>query len=123
MIDDSPFFRILLSPLLSVAGWKVTAVASADDALSRREKGEMFDVIISDIEMPGMDGFELAEAVRSDVRWQGVPMVALSGHVSDAAMERGRNAGFNDYITKHDRNARVSSLAQTVAMVASTGEN
>lgn len=123
LIDDSPFFRNLLSPLLSVAGWKVTAVASADDALSRREKGEMFDVIISDIEMPGMDGFELAEAVRSDVRWQGVPMVALSGHVSDAAMERGRNAGFNDYITKHDRNARVSSLAQTVAMVASTGEN
>tara|TARA_R110000787_G_scaffold63679_3_gene143393 strand:- start:133944 stop:136862 length:2919 start_codon:yes stop_codon:yes gene_type:complete len=122
LVDDSPFFRNLLSPLLSVAGWKVTAVASADAALSRREKGEMFDVIISDIEMPGMDGFELAEAVRGDVRWQGVPMVALSGHVSDAAMARGRSAGFNDYITKHDRNALVTSLAQTVAMAANVDE-
>ena len=82
----------------------------------------MFDVIISDIEMPGMDGFELAEAVRGDVRWQGVPMVALSGHVSDAAMARGRSAGFNDYITKHDRNALVTSLAQTVAMAANVDE-
>lgn len=118
LVDDSPFFRNLLTPLLSVAGWKVTAVSSGDDALACREKGDMFDVIISDIEMPGMNGFEFAEAVRGDGRWQDVPMVALSGHVSEAAIERGRGAGFNDYLTKHDRDALVASLAQTVATVS-----
>lgn len=118
LVDDSPFFRNLLSPLLSVAGWKVTAVDSADAALERRESGDTYDVIISDIEMPGKDGFALAEDIRGDERWKDVPMVALSGHVSDAAMERGRGAGFNDYVTKHDRDALVSTLAQTVAMVA-----
>ncbi len=118
LVDDSPFFRNLLSPLLSVAGWKVTAVESADAALQRRESGDVFDVIISDIEMPGKDGFSLAEEIRADERWQNVPMVALSGHVSDGLMERGRTAGFNDYVSKHDREALVSSLAQTVAMVS-----
>lgn len=118
LVDDSPFFRNLLSPLLSVAGWKVTAVDSADAALERREKGEMFDVIVSDIEMPGMDGFQFAEAVRGDARWKDVPLVALSGIANDVAMERGRAAGFNDYVTKHDRSALVSGLAQTVALVA-----
>ncbi len=118
LVDDSPFFRNLLSPLLSVAGWKVTAVESADAALERRESGDVYDVIISDIEMPGKDGFALAEDIRADARWKDVPMVALSGHVSEAAMERGRGAGFNDYVTKHDREALVSSLAQTVAMVS-----
>lgn len=122
LVDDSPFFRNLLSPLLSVAGWKVTAVASADAALERRENGEMFDVIVSDIEMPGMDGFQFAEAVRGDARWKDVPLVALSGIATEIALERGRAAGFNDYVTKHDRTALVSGLAQTVAMVSKVKE-
>src|ERR1700722_11851142 len=76
LVDDSPFFRNLLTPLLSVAGYDVTSVDSADKALSLREAGDAFDAIISDIEMPGMNGFDFAVAVRSDGRWAGTPMVA-----------------------------------------------
>ncbi len=118
LVDDSPFFRNLLSPLLSVAGWNVTAVASGADALARRDKGEMYDVIISDIEMPEMDGYSFAKAVRGDKRWGTTPMVALSGHVTELAMAEGREAGFDDYVTKSDREVLISSLAQTVAMAA-----
>src|SRR5690606_10191440 len=65
LVDDSPFFRNLLTPLLSVAGYNVTSVASGDQALSLCDAGQSFDVIVSDIDMPGMTGFEFAEAVRS----------------------------------------------------------
>ena len=82
IVDDSPFFRNLLAPLLAVAGYRVTTVESADRALDLCEAGEDFDVIVSDIEMPGMNGFQFAEAVRSSARWQNTPLVALSSHAS-----------------------------------------
>ena len=117
LIDDSPFFRNLLSPLLSVAGWEVTTAEAASVALELREQGNEFDVIISDIEMPEMDGFEFAKEVRGDKRWKSVPMVALSGRTSEKDFQQGREAGFNDYVAKFDREALVGGLAQTVAMV------
>ena len=118
LVDDSPFFRTLLSPLLSVAGWQVTAVENAVDALKLRESGQMYDVIISDIEMPGMDGFTFAEDVRRDPRWSTVPMVALSSRAQDSDKARGKEVGFNDYIAKSDREVLVSTLADTVAHAA-----
>ncbi|HEV7371957.1 chemotaxis protein CheW [Arenibaculum sp.] len=115
LVDDSVFFRNLLSPLLSVAGYDVTAVESADEALGLCEAGEDFDVIVSDIEMPGMNGFELAEALRRDTRWAGVPLVALSSHASARDLDRGRQAGFTDYVAKFDRDALLYTLSQTLA--------
>ncbi len=118
LVDDSPFFRNLLSPLLSVAGYEVVSVESAADALKLRDSGNSFDVIISDIEMPGMNGFEFAEAVRADHHWKDVPMVALSSHATDKDFERGREVGFSDYVAKFDREALVNTLADTVNSLA-----
>jgi two-component system chemotaxis sensor kinase CheA len=115
LVDDSPFFRNLLTPLLSVAGYEVISVESADRALLLRERGDEFDAIISDIEMPGMSGFEFAQAVRSDFRWGQIPMVALSSHATEKDFERGRQVGFNDYIAKFDRDALLQTLASTIA--------
>ena len=121
LVDDSPFFRNLLTPMLSVAGYLVVPVASAIEALEMREKGEQFDIIVSDIEMPGMDGFEFAEHVRGDPRWESVPFVALSLHVSDKNFERGREVGFTGYVAKLDRQALIATLAATVSMAAEGG--
>ncbi len=62
LIDDSPFFRNMLSPVLQAAGYEVTAAASAPEALAMLKDGRAFDVVVTDIEMPEMDGFEFAEA-------------------------------------------------------------
>ncbi|RAU21709.1 hybrid sensor histidine kinase/response regulator [Paramagnetospirillum kuznetsovii] len=115
LVDDSPFFRNLLTPLLSVAGYEVISVEGPDKALALRERGDEFDAIISDIEMPGMSGFEFAQAVRSDARWAQIPMVALSSHATEKDFERGRQVGFNDYIAKFDRDALLQTLASTIA--------
>ncbi len=105
LVDDSPFFRHLLTPLLKVAGYQVTAVEGAKAALSLRDAGQSFDVIISDIEMPEMNGFEFAEEIKQDDRWQDIPMVALSAYSSTGDLDKGREAGFDDYVTKFDREA------------------
>lgn len=115
LVDDSPFFRNLLSPLLSVAGYEVTAVDGAAPALELRDAGEDFDVIISDIEMPDMDGFQFAESLRNDGRWGKIPMVALSSHATPTDLARGRKAGFRDYVAKFDRDALLSALQDTLA--------
>ncbi len=65
LVDDSPFFRNMLTPLLQVAGYAVTSAEDADKALELRKHGENFDIIISDIEMLGMDGFDFAQEVKS----------------------------------------------------------
>ncbi len=115
LVDDSPFFRNLLTPLLSVAGYDVTTVESGDRALVLCEAGEEFDVIVSDIEMPGMNGFEFASAVRSAGRWQHTPLVALSSHASPKDLDRGRAAGFTDYVAKFDRDALLTTLSETLS--------
>jgi two-component system, chemotaxis family, sensor kinase CheA len=52
LVDDSEFFRQLTIPMLGAAGFRVTALASATEALRLRDTGVMFDAIVSDIEMP-----------------------------------------------------------------------
>jgi two-component system chemotaxis sensor kinase CheA len=117
LVDDSPFFRNLLQPLLSVAGYDVTCVESASAALELCEDGEDFDMIVSDIEMPGMNGFEFAEAVKNDSRWSDIPMVALSSFATPKDLARGREVGFKDYVSKSDRDVLVATLHETLAEI------
>jgi two-component system chemotaxis sensor kinase CheA len=122
-IDDSAFFRNLLSPMLSVSGYDVVAVENADRALQLRDSGEMFDAIISDIEMPGMDGFQFAHAVRADDRWRDIPLIALSSHATDQDFEHGREAGFDDYVVKFDREAVMEVLRSLTAKSSVLSDN
>ena len=114
LIDDSPFFRNMLSPLLSAAGYQVTTAESGDHALRMCEAGEDFDVIVSDIEMPGMNGFEFATVVKNDSRWQSTPLVALSSHATQKDIARGRAAGFRDYVAKFDRDGLLTTLSEAI---------
>jgi two-component system chemotaxis sensor kinase CheA len=114
-IDDSAFFRHMLVPVLTAAGYEVTAVETADAALKLREQGRRFDAIVSDIEMPGMDGFAFARAVREDPRWATLPLVALTSRVAEADILRAREAGFTDYVAKFDREALLAGIAQVLA--------
>jgi two-component system, chemotaxis family, sensor kinase CheA len=112
LVDDSPFFLNMLTPVLQAAGYQVTAVASAPQALALLDGGRAFDVVITDIDMPEMDGFEFAERVRTDPRISGLPVIALSSMVSAEAVERGRHVGFTDYVAKFDRQGLIATLKE-----------
>ena len=112
VVEDSDFFRHLLVPSLSAAGYDVTTANDAENALAMRDAGQLFDAIISDIEMPGMDGNSFARKVREGGPWSKLPMVALSGR-DDA--KAGREAGFTDYIRKFERETLLTSLEQCLA--------
>lgn len=115
LVDDSAFFRNLLAPQLTAAGFQVIAMDSADKALSLSEAGEEFDLIISDIEMPGMNGFEFCESVKKNARWQATPIIALSSHASPKDIARGRQVGFDDYVAKYDRDGLVHTMNEALA--------
>ncbi|PWB66591.1 MAG: hybrid sensor histidine kinase/response regulator [Bradyrhizobiaceae bacterium] len=112
-VDDSAFFRNMLAPVLKAAGYDVTAVGGADEALAILKRGQRFDVVVSDIEMPGMNGFELAEAIRADARTAQTPIIALSSITSPATIERGRQAGFHDFVAKFDRQGLIAALKES----------
>ncbi|MEQ9046734.1 MAG: chemotaxis protein CheW [Sneathiellaceae bacterium] len=118
LVDDSPFFRNMLTPILGAAGYNVTAVGSADEALALRNRGLTFDIIVSDIEMPGMNGFDFAAEVRRSPDWQAVPLIALSSHATQHDFEHGRTVGFSDYIAKFDRDALLTVLSHTLGEAA-----
>jgi two-component system, chemotaxis family, sensor kinase CheA len=115
LVDDAPFFRNLLAPVLKAAGYAVTTAASAEDALALLQDGQRFDVIITDIVMPGMDGFEFASAVRADPRTAEVPIIGLSSLVSAEAIERGKQVGLHDYVAKFDRQGLIAALKEQTA--------
>jgi two-component system, chemotaxis family, sensor kinase CheA len=115
VVEDSDFFRQLVTPILGAEGYQVTAAPSAADALRLREGGAEFDAIVSDIAMPDMDGLDFARAVRASGPWSKLPMIALSARTDPADIEAGRDAGFTDYVAKFQREALIASLRQCLA--------
>ncbi len=115
LVDDSAFFRNMLSPVLSAAGYEVKTAVDPIEALKLlRDEPGRFDIVVSDIEMPNMDGFMFAETMNKDKDLRDLPIVALSSHISPGAIERGREVGFYDYVAKFDREGLVTALKETL---------
>jgi two-component system, chemotaxis family, sensor kinase CheA len=112
LVDDSTFFRNMLSPVLKAAGYDVKAAAGGAEALAVLERDLNFDFVICDIEMPGLNGFEVAERLRTDPRTQHLRLIALSSHHSPAIVERGREAGFGKFVAKFDRDGLLTVLKE-----------
>jgi two-component system chemotaxis sensor kinase CheA len=115
LVDDSQFFRNMLAPLLNAAGFSVISAVSAEEALAVLRDGARIDIVITDIEMPGTDGFELTSAVRRDPRTAAIPVIGLSSLVSAEAVERGRQVGLHDYVAKFDRQGLIAAIKEQTA--------
>ncbi len=115
LVDDLPFFRDMLAPLIKAAGYQVVAVGSAADALAALKSGSRIDLVVTDVEMPDMDGFALAQAMRGVSGTAAIPIIALAAMVSDETIERGRAVGFHDFVAKFDRPGLIAAIKEQSA--------
>src|SRR5215510_12712351 len=117
LIDDAPFFRNMLAPVLKAAGYVVTPASSGQEALALIEGGARFDIVVTDLDMPGMDGFDFTAAIRKDPRTAAIPVIGLSSLASPETIERGRKVGLHDYVAKFDRSGLIAALKEQAAEV------
>ncbi len=99
VVDDSLTSRMLLQNILEAANYEVTTAVDGVAALTCL-KIEEFDLIVSDVEMPRMDGFTLTENIRADTKLQDLPLILVTSLGSREDRERGVAAGANAYIVK-----------------------
>lgn len=99
VVDDTPDVTEMLAMFLRYSGFDVVTVFSAPDALEAA-RNEQFDVVVSDIGMPGMSGYELAAELRRLPTYAAVPMVAVTGFAMYDNRDRALESGFDAFLTK-----------------------
>jgi two-component system chemotaxis sensor kinase CheA len=118
LVDDSPFFREMLTPVLKASGYRVRTAASTEEALQILGQGNArFDVLVTDVEMPDRDGFQLVEALRADGRFAALPVIALASGVNPDAIQRARKLRISEFVAKFDRSGLLAALAETQAAI------
>jgi CheY-like chemotaxis protein len=99
VVDDSPDVTEMLATMMRFAGYEVATALSAPEAFDAARR-EHFDVVVSDIGMPGMNGYQLAEALRALPDYAHTPLVAVTGFTMFDDRERARASGFDGFLTK-----------------------
>ena len=118
--EDSKFFQKMIKDYLASGGYKVTIANDGQEALDLF-KGGKFDLILSDLEMPNMDGFEFMAEVRKDNKE--VPTMALSSLSTEGDILKAKNVGFDEYNIKIDRDKLLHSVSNLLTRNESAGEN
>lgn len=112
VVEDSITARVLLKNILETAGYRVKTAVDGSEAFALL-KTEPFDLVVSDVEMPRMDGFELTSKIRADKELAEMPVVLVTGLESREDRERGVDVGANAYVVKSSFDQ--SNLLEVVA--------
>lgn len=100
LVEDNEINQMVAEELLkSLAGVDVVIAGNGREALQALQK-DSFDLVLMDIQMPEMDGYEATALIRRDVRWQGLPIIAMTAHAMPKDREMCLAKGMNDYVTK-----------------------
>jgi CheY-like chemotaxis protein len=97
VVDDDPVVGESFNRVLSGKGYAVITASDGQEALAKLE-AEQYDVVFTDLRMPGMTGLEVAESVRARQPW--IPVVIVTGYGSSRSEERARAAGVSDFLHK-----------------------
>lgn len=99
VVEDSITSRTLIKNILETSGYNVKTTVDGHDAYTTL-KTEEFDLVVSDVDMPRMNGFDLTEKIRKDERFSEIPLVLLTARESPEDRERGIDVGADAYIVK-----------------------
>ena len=99
-IDDSVSVRKMIEFALKSKGYAVTAAADGQEGLEALERGEQFDLMILDINMPRLDGLTLLKTIRQKPAWTGLPVLMLTTEGQDDDRNTALALGATDYMVK-----------------------
>jgi chemosensory pili system protein ChpA (sensor histidine kinase/response regulator) len=100
VVDDSPSVRLTTSRVVEKAGWYVETAKNGIDALEKLRMFHTPNVILSDVEMPRMGGFEFVRALREDEALKDIPVIFISSKTDPADREQAAAVGAAAYLTK-----------------------
>ena len=113
--EDSAFFRNQVKSFMEEDGFKVI---EAEDGLIAwellKERVDEIDLVVTDLEMPNMDGFELTQRIKNDPQYSHLSVIALTSLASEAHIEKGRSVGIDEYEIKLDREKLMSIIRKYV---------
>jgi two-component system chemotaxis sensor kinase CheA len=115
LAEDSITTRTQMKRILEGAGYMVTVSVDGMDALRKLEMSN-FDAVVSDVQMPNMDGLALTENIRKDKKYKELPVILVTTLSSEEDMKRGADVGANAYITKpaFDRQVFLDTLKRLI---------
>lgn len=99
IVDDYADNREMYGEYLTFAGYRIATAENGADALAK-VKGERPDVIVMDLTMPVMDGWEATRRLKADSGTRTIPVVALTGHALEGSDKGAREAGCDDFLAK-----------------------
>ena len=99
VVDDSINTREIEKSILEAYGYAVVTAEDGEEALERTQE-VLFDLVITDVEMPRLDGFSLTKRLRGDERYRNVPIIIVTSLEKDEDKKRGITVGANAYIVK-----------------------
>ncbi|MBW2107455.1 MAG: chemotaxis protein CheW [Deltaproteobacteria bacterium] len=111
IVEDSNFFRNQVKGFMEEAGYHV--IEAEDGVVAWNildEQGEEISLVVTDIEMPNMDGFVLTKKIKGDERFAGMPVIALTTLAGEGDVARGKEVGIDDYQIKLDREKLMESV-------------
>ncbi|HLA44747.1 MAG TPA: response regulator [Aggregatilineales bacterium] len=113
IVDDEPFTVEMISTYLQMNGFECTGAHSGTDGLALL-KNTNPALVILDLMMPDIEGFEFCERMRSDPQFATIPVLIVSARTDQEAMDRAFNAGANDYLTKPFQLAELMGAVKTL---------
>ena len=102
VVEDSLTSRIFMRNILEAAGYEVTLCVNGNDAINTLDRAKTFDLVISDIEMPILNGIELVKKIRANILFKHLPVVLVSSLSTEQNKNEGLEAGANAYFVKGD---------------------
>ena len=117
LVDDNEINQLVAQDLLFGVGFDITCVDNGQDAVDTlvRSDGDSYDLVLMDIQMPEMDGYEATALIRKDTRFSDLPILALTAHAMSGEKEKSLSRGLNAHITKPiDPGALFRTIAEFV---------
>ncbi len=114
LVEDSPFFRDMIRPVLESQNYFVKTACDGAEGLKILSSDENFDLVLTDIEMPNKDGWDLMRDIRSTQRFDNLPVVAMTTLNDESSRAKAVDLGFTKYLIKFDQDELLSAIEEKI---------